>query len=148
MAYRPDDLPALVDPRHTAVLVVDVQKWFTRQRPTPLFPPLDDVLPRLRWVVEQARAAGVPVVRIRAVIGDDTYSEVWRRQFRAGWGSASPLEPGAEGAEFHPGFEPQPGDIVVTKHRYSAFLGTPLESILRARGVRTVVVGGLTTDVC
>jgi len=36
----------------------------------------------------------------------------------------------------------------VTKHRYSAFFGTTLDSILRARGIRTVVVGGLTTDVC
>ena len=36
----------------------------------------------------------------------------------------------------------------MTKPRYSAFFATPLETILRSRGIRTVLVGGLTTDVC
>ena len=65
-----------------------------------------------------------------------------------GGGDENRLAPEASGIAFHPGFEPHPGDTVVTKHRYSAFFGTPLDSILRRRGVRTVVVVGLTTDVC
>jgi ureidoacrylate peracid hydrolase len=138
----------LLDPRQTAVLAVDVQKFFTRARPAPMFPPLEDVLPRLRRFLDRTADAGVLVVRVQVVIGEETYSEVWRRQFRAGWGSESPLGPGEEGTAFHPGFEPRPGDLHVTKHRYSAFFGTTLDSILRARGIRTVVVAGLTTDVC
>lgn len=58
------------------------------------------------------------------------------------------MGPDEDGATFHPGFEPRPGDLHVTKHRYSAFFGTTLDSILRSRGIRTVVVAGLTTDVC
>lgn len=138
----------LLDPRQTAVLVVDVQKFFTRARPAPMFPPLEDVLPRSQGFLELATEAGVLIVRIRIVIPDETYSEVWRRQFRSGWGNKCPLGPDEDGATFHPGFEPRPGDLHVTKHRYSAFFGTTLDSILRSRGIRTVVVAGLTTDVC
>jgi ureidoacrylate peracid hydrolase len=43
---------------------------------------------------------------------------------------------------------PQPGDIVIPKPRYSAFFNTQLDSILRARGIRTLVFTGIATNVC
>ena len=136
----------LLDARRSAVLVVDVQRWFTRPRPSPMFPPLEAVLPQLQSFIDAARNAGALIVRVQAVIPDETYSEVWRRQFPS-WGSTSPLGPEEEGTRFHPGFDPQPGDLVVTKHRYSAFFGTTLDSILHQRGIHAVVVTGLTTGV-
>jgi ureidoacrylate peracid hydrolase len=39
-------------------------------------------------------------------------------------------------------------EAIVTKHRYSAFHNTDLETILRANGIRTVVLGGCATNVC
>jgi ureidoacrylate peracid hydrolase len=138
----------LLDPRQTAVLVVDVQTHFTRTVGPRLFPPVEDVLRRLRRFVDGARDAGVPIVRIRVVIAAENRSEVWLRQLPPELRGREPLAPDAEGAAFHPGFEPRPGEVVITKHRYSAFFATPLDSVLRHRGVRTVVVVGLTTDVC
>ena len=148
MQEQREALSSLVDPGHSALLVVDVQRWFTRERPEPMFPPVEDVLRRLRGFIDAARAAGVLVIRIQNVIPDEIYSEVWRRQFPGTWGSSSPLAPDAWGTALCPGFETLPGDLLVTKPRYSAFFGTPLETILRSRGIRTVLVGGLTTDVC
>lgn len=141
-------LSTLAKPEHTALLIIDVQQWFTRERPQPMFPPIDDMLTCLGHLVEQARAVGVLVVRIQAVIPDEIYSEVWRRQFQTSWGSSSPLGPNEWGTAFAPGFEPLPGDLVVAKPRYSAFFGTSLETHLRNRGIQTVLVAGLTTDVC
>ena len=43
---------------------------------------------------------------------------------------------------------PQPGDIVVRKPRYSAFFNTNLDSLLRARGIRSLVFTGIATNVC
>jgi len=43
---------------------------------------------------------------------------------------------------------PEPGDLVVAKHRYSGFFETQLDSILRGLGVRHLVVTGCTTSVC
>ncbi|MNB63938.1 Peroxyureidoacrylate/ureidoacrylate amidohydrolase RutB [compost metagenome] len=43
---------------------------------------------------------------------------------------------------------PQPGDIVLPKPRYSGFFNTPLDSLLRSRGIRHLVFTGIATNVC
>jgi ureidoacrylate peracid hydrolase len=136
----------LLDPRRTAVLVVDMQKLFTLARPEPMFPPVEGVLERLSRFIDQAVESGALIIRVQTLQPLETYSAVWRQQL--GWGDRSPLDPADAGSAFHPGFEPRPGELVVTKHRYSAFFGTTLDSILRAQAVSTVIVAGLTTDVC
>src|SRR5581483_10299440 len=55
---------------------------------------------------------------------------------------------GTWGAEFHSGLEPRPGEMVVAKHRYSAFIGTDLDMLLRARGVKSLLVTGVGTGLC
>jgi nicotinamidase-related amidase len=141
-----DATPALAtvaSPKHTAVVVVDVQRVFAS---FPLYPPADEVLPRLAAFLETARSHQVPIIRVQIVIPLDAYSANWRQQFpelAPTW-----LAPGSDNVAFEPGFEPQPGDIVVTKHRFSAFHGTTLDTILRSRGIETVILTGLTSDVC
>jgi ureidoacrylate peracid hydrolase len=44
--------------------------------------------------------------------------------------------------------KPQPADLVVVKTRYSGFAGTPLDSILRIRGIRYLFFAGIATNVC
>lgn len=46
------------------------------------------------------------------------------------------------------GLTPQPDDIVLPKSRYSGFFNTPLDSILRSRGIRHLVFTGIATNVC
>lgn len=46
------------------------------------------------------------------------------------------------------GVSPGESDVVVTKHRYSGFMGTPLDATLRANGIETLLVAGVTADVC
>lgn len=142
MSDVPADLASIADPHRTAVLVVDVQNRFVG---FPLHPPVEEVLPRLHRFIHAARTAGALIVRIENVIPDAMFSEVWGRQHGT---TTTRLAPGSEAAAFAPGFEPEPGDVVITKPRYSAFIGTPLETVLRSRGIRAVVVAGLTTDVC
>jgi maleamate amidohydrolase len=55
---------------------------------------------------------------------------------------------GEPDAEFVPGFEPAPGEPEVRKRRFSAFFGTDLALLLQEQGVRTVVIGGVKTNVC
>src|SRR5262245_56687057 len=71
------ELADLADPRHTAVLVVDVQTLFVG---FPLHPPVEEVLPRLHRFIHAARAAGALIVRIENVIPDAMFSDVWQRQ--------------------------------------------------------------------
>ena len=60
----------------------------------------------------------------------------------------SPLRPGLPGNEIKGIVRPTPGEPVVEKSTNSAFIGTDLEERLRAEGVGTVVVAGLTTEHC
>lgn len=51
-----------------------------------------------------------------------------------------------EGGRIHPVVAPVGEDIVITKHRISAFTGTDLEMILRAREIETLVLFGIATS--
>src|SRR5713226_4484193 len=43
---------------------------------------------------------------------------------------------------------PAPSDLVITKSRYSGFAGTPLDALLRGRGIRTLLMAGIASNVC
>jgi nicotinamidase-related amidase len=60
----------------------------------------------------------------------------------------SPLYPGKPGVEVKPEVAPRDGEPVFTKTVNSAFIGTPLESWLRERGIEHVAILGLTTNHC
>ena len=52
------------------------------------------------------------------------------------------------GADFYGGIKPLPGEVVVKKHRFSAFIETDLDLILRSKGIRTLIMSGVSTSVC
>jgi ureidoacrylate peracid hydrolase len=58
------------------------------------------------------------------------------------------LVDGEPGIEIYPEIAPQADEVIVKKHRYSAFYGTDLEIILRGLGIETVVISGVTTENC
>ncbi|MFD1328665.1 cysteine hydrolase family protein [Mycoplana ramosa] len=60
----------------------------------------------------------------------------------------STLRPGAPGNAFRPGFGPRPGEALVTKSVNAAFIGTDLDLRLRRLGIDTVVLFGISTDMC
>jgi nicotinamidase-related amidase len=53
---------------------------------------------------------------------------------------------GSEGAAIHPAAAPREGDAIVVKHRISPFVGTDLETLLRANGIDTLVLAGVHTS--
>jgi nicotinamidase-related amidase len=55
---------------------------------------------------------------------------------------------GTKGAEVLDELQPQPTDIILPKRRFSAFFKTDLDQTLRVLGVDTIVVTGVTTEVC
>ncbi|KAG7004388.1 hypothetical protein G7Y79_00025g056740 [Physcia stellaris] len=55
---------------------------------------------------------------------------------------------GQHGVDFLPYARPLEGEAVVTKAGNSGFIGTELEAMIRQRGIRTLVIGGITTDQC
>jgi ureidoacrylate peracid hydrolase len=143
-------VPKILSPEWAAVLVVDVQNDFCHEqgafgRLGFDMGPIQASVRALAAFLEEARRAGVPVLFIKTHHGPWTNSEAWltRGPRRAGEICAV----GSWGAEFY-GVAPAPGEPVVVKHRYSGFLNTDLEVILRARERRSVLVTGVATNVC
>lgn len=147
-------LPGPLD--EAALVVVDVQRSFA----DPAYLPgldaaglaaVDAAVTRTAWLVDQARAAGVPVVWVALEQLPDApwRTSLWLRGLDEGtW--PVPDEPcvlGTPGAEWFR-VAPLPGETVVPKRRYSGFLGTGLDAHLRETGVTWVVAAGLTSECC
>lgn len=149
-----------VDPRHTALLIIDMQNDFIADEGLIAREGRDvsqakEMATHLPELIKTARAAGVFVVFVRNVYTSDHnfyLSDVWLEQAarkRAGGYTRLPVcEAGSWGGDFYGEVRPQTHDPIVTKHRYSAFYNTDLETILRANGIRTVVLTGVVTNVC
>jgi ureidoacrylate peracid hydrolase len=134
-----------LDPTRTAVVVVDVQRLFTDLIPFPLAPPLSSVLPTITRVLDAARRAALSVVLVRSILTPDQHSDNTRT-----WPPfmVDNMAPGTPGTEFDPCLQRSDNDVVIVKRRYSAFHGTSLDETLRTRGISTLVIFGLTTNVC
>ncbi len=145
--------PAWIAPARTALVLIDMQVDFAlpdgalgRQGFDMTAP--QTAVKKAQGLAEAARRAGVAVVFVRLLLRpeDDTPA---RRDYRArrGQGDAPLCAEGTRGVEFV-GPQPQGGDYVVSKTRYSGFTGTRLEESLRAMGRDTLVIAGLTTECC
>jgi nicotinamidase-related amidase len=104
------------------------------------------------------RAAGMLVVLVRVTPSPDRRDALQppadapvpggARPGQAGaGGSAQQGTPSADFAEIVPELGPEPGDIVITKRQWGAFYGTELDLQLRRRGVTTIILGGISTDI-
>jgi nicotinamidase-related amidase len=149
-------LKAWIAPDRTALLIIDIQVDFASPDGALGLAGLDMsiVQPAIRAaerLVEAARAAGAPVVFIGLQTQRALDSPVWRERMLRRGGSpdddAGLCRAGERGADFV-GPTPRPGEVVIPKIRYSGFFGTNLDSALKALGVDTLVVCGLTTECC
>jgi ureidoacrylate peracid hydrolase len=128
-------------PEPAALVVIDMQRQFLSPGAPFLVEAAGALVDRLGRAVDRARRNGVPVIwvrqRVRDAIGPGRTSRRYGREdIHSGWLSAidDRLDPG--------------DDIVVEKVRQSAFYATDLESILRNLDIDTVVLSGVTTNVC
>ena len=149
-----------VAPVHTALVIVDVQNDFCAPEGMMSAEGLDvsaavTTAERLEDFISSARRAGVLVAFVRSVLSSDDnryLSDVILEQATRRRAGSYTLRPvcvdGSFGGDFYGNVRPAAGDPVVTKHRYSAFLRTDLEIILRTAGIRTVVLAGVATNVC
>jgi ureidoacrylate peracid hydrolase len=105
------------------------------------------MVPRLIRLIEEARRFSLPVIHVKTTHSEwtDTPSWIYRKSQEK---ALTTCREGTWGAEFYEGISPQPDERVVIKHRYSAFIHTDLNTVLKAKGIESVLVTGVATNVC
>jgi len=160
---RPE--PIMLRPQETALIVVDMQNAYASPGGYLDLAGFDisgaaPAIEKIREATDAARAAGMPVI---------FFQNGWDADYVQAGGPGSPnwhksnalktmrkrpelhgklLAKGGWDYELVQALPPQPGDIVVEKPRYSAFFNTNLDSLLRAKGIRSLVFTGIATNVC
>ena len=160
---RPESLTFA--PQHSALIVVDMQNAYASQGGYLDLAGFDvsatrPVIDNINLAVAAARAAGMLII---------WFQNGWDEQYVEAGGPGSPnyhksnalktmrQRPELQGKLLAKGgwdyqlvdeLRPQEGDIVLPKPRYSGFFNTPLDSILRSRGIRHLVFTGIATNVC
>ena len=139
-------------PAHAALVVVDVQNDFVAEngfyhRVGSDITTVQRIMPPLERLIAAARAAGVLVVFIQAIYDAPYVSAPMRERNRRRKAEMPRCITGTWGADFHR-VKPAPGEPVVIKHRYSAFTNPELDKLLKARGIRSLLLTGVATDVC
>lgn len=149
-------LPEWVDPKRTALLLIDMQVDFGSPDGLLGQAGLDMTAPAAAMaqserLADGARAAGLARIFIGLQTRKDMDSRSWKEWMRRRGhnpdSDSGVCREGTRGAEFV-GPLPRPGETVIGKLRYSSFFGTSLDAALKARGVDTLVVCGLTTECC
>ena len=135
-----------IDPGRTALVIVDMQNCFVAD--SPIAAPLGtEVAGRLNRLAAACRPAGIPVIWTRHVVRPDGSNAGLLGQVIPPV-AAGIINDGAPTAALHPLMDVRPGDVVLGKPRFGGFYGTDLELILRSRGIDTIIVGGISTNVC
>jgi nicotinamidase-related amidase len=150
-----ETIDEVLNPAWCAVLPIDLQNDFMHADGAVAkggadVSAMQDLGPKCVDFMRSARELGVRIVHIRIVDLPDGESDspAWLRSKGLMAGVSDFAVEGTWGAEFVEGCEPLPGELVVTKHRSSAFTGTNLDMLLRSCGVQTVVLIGEQTPGC
>lgn len=135
-----------VNPRTLALLNVDLQNVFVEGFPVSA-PDGPAIVARANRLSAVCRRAGALVVHTAHVTRADGSNAGVMGEIippvREGL-----IAKGSFPAALHSGLQVEPGDIVLEKPRFGAFHGTDLELILRSRGVDSVIITGIATNIC
>ncbi|HEX2735883.1 MAG TPA: isochorismatase family cysteine hydrolase [Polyangiaceae bacterium] len=126
---------------HTALLIVDMQNDFVLENAPAAIAGAPASLPELVRLLTAAREQKWYVVHVvREYLADGSNIELPRREAFLRLGGYA--VPGTRGARIVKELTPIEGELVLVKPRFSAFMQTPLDAMLRRQGVRRVIVCG------
>jgi nicotinamidase-related amidase len=148
------DLSGMIAPERTALVVVDIQVDFAAAHGVIGQAGVDMTeaeiaIDRIEEMIAAARQAGATVAYMRVMTRPETDSAalttMMERKGTPGGGAICRV---GSGGEDYYRVKPEPGDIEIEKLQYDSFHNTDLDAQLRARGIDTLVIAGISTDCC
>ncbi len=139
-SYRSERHP--FTPDRSALLVIDMQRFFMDESSHAFVTDSPLVAENIRKLVESYRSRGLPVIFTRHALLDDEPPGIMGTWWSDNLRISDPQ------SEIVDGLLPLPDEKVVRKTRYSAFLGTDLEPLLRSKGIERLLITGVMTHLC
>ncbi|MGB7861600.1 MAG: isochorismatase family cysteine hydrolase [Acidimicrobiia bacterium] len=142
-----------LDPDSTALVVVDMQRYFMQKPYAGACPTAQEVVPNVNRLATAIRSAGGTAIwlQMEAPSVADDWGALRERYSMAAaqkrWGALHPSNPGFA---LWPGLQIEEDDLRVVKTRYSAFIpgSSGLNEILHSRGIGTLLIAGVATNAC
>ena len=127
-------------PRKSALLILDMQKYFLDKNSHAYIPSASAIIPRVKNLMNNFLRQNLYVVLIRHIDEENRESpmNIWWKDMIQETDTLSEITP-----DLH-----HPGSIIIRKSQYDAFYQTPLEKFLKEKGIKQVVITGVTTHLC
>lgn len=141
-------------PQEAALIVIDVQNDFCHEegacaRMGRDVSAVQSIVPNIQTLIGKCKELHIPVIYVQNTVDQFTSSETWEKR---PW-PKSPVGPldickrGSWGADFYR-ISPNKNDIIIEKHRFSAFIATNLDMVLRNLKRSSLILTGVATNVC
>jgi nicotinamidase-related amidase len=133
--------PPKINLAETALVLIDLQKGIAARQTEPHS--TADVIQRSAKLAARFRQAKAPVVLVNVNFSPD-FGDALKQEvdLKLSMGQLPP-----DWGEIVSELNPQPSDFLVTKRQWGAFYGTELDLQLRRRGIRQIVLGGISTNI-
>lgn len=145
-------LVELLNPKHTALLVIDIQRAYcSRNEPLPKLrkfdtSPIDKMISKLENFILHARRQGIPIIWTRMIEDPEFGPKNLKKKMEIEkWVHIS--TPGKSSFEYYR-IKPQKGDKEFIKTQYDAFTNQNLEKYLRNKKIKTLILTGVYTSRC
>lgn len=144
------DINNKLDPKHTALLVIDIQKDFAvpdgiRGQNGGDLSQVDPMIDKLESIIPVAEQAGVLVLYTQQIYDRDKLNDLQKEQFDLD-GKLIMCDPKTGGHEFYR-IQPSP-EVVFEKQNFNAFSNQKLQEILDKHNIKTLIITGMDTYYC
>ena len=129
-------------PKDSALLVVDMQEYFINEDSHAFLPAAKAIIPNINKIIDEYRRLAFPIIFTYHAYSKDEKTGIMGRWWSDLPKTTDPL------SKIHAGFNLKKEDIIIRKNRYSAFIDTNLDNILKEKNVVSLVITGIMTHLC
>jgi len=128
--------------KKSALLVIDMQKFFLTRKSHSYIPAATTIVPNVNLIITKYREKKFPIIFTFHAYEVNEETGVMGRW----WGDM--LRVNNRLSDIHSSIDLHKDDIFLRKNRYSAFIGTNLDKILKEKKIDTLVITGIMTHLC
>lgn len=136
------------NPKKLALLVIDMQNDFVKPDAPMCVPMATEAVPNISKLITLCREKGSTIIYTAHVHGKDRSDMGLMSDFWPPIDSQEALVDNTYGADIYSALAPEKEDVLIKKHRYSAFYNTDLEHYLESKEIDTLIITGTVTNMC